>query len=132
LKLLNKNMNTLNVPVSVGELLDKLSILKIKSEKIKDKQKLLHVINEFDLIENISTDFLIIQSVSFHFQDLYEVNKKLWDIEERIRVKERSGEFDSEFIELARNVYLTNDYRFNLKNKINEITNSVIKEQKSY
>jgi len=125
-------MNTLNVPVSVGELLDKLSILKIKSEKIKDKQKLLHVINEFDLIENISTDFLIIQSVSFHFQDLYEVNKKLWDIEERIRVKERSGEFDSEFIELARNVYLTNDYRFNLKNKINEITNSVIKEQKSY
>jgi len=125
-------MNKMNVTVNIEELLEKLSILKIKSEKIKDKQKLLHVINEFDLIENISTDFLIIQSVSFHFQDLYEVNKKLWDIEERIRVKERSGEFDSEFIELARNVYLTNDYRFNLKNKINEITNSVIKEQKSY
>jgi hypothetical protein len=125
-------MNELLIPVSVGELLDKLSILKIKREKIKDDQKLSHIINEFDLIERISSDFLIIQSVSSYFQDLYAVNEKLWEIEERIRIKEQTKEFDSEFIELARSVYLTNDDRFNLKNKINEITNSLIKEQKSY
>ena len=121
---------TLNIPVSVGELYDKYSILLIKQQKIIDETKLLHINNEINFLKNI------IKSLS-SFNDslltkLTEINTILWDIEDKIRIKEKHKEFDKEFIDLARNVYFTNDKRFEVKNKINQLYNSEIFEVKSY
>jgi len=123
----------MKVEVSNGELLDKFSILKIKLEKIKDEFKLINIKNEIDTISKNCEE--IIQSdlrLSVIFEELVSVNESLWDIEDKIRIKEKEKEFDSEFIELARSVYITNDIRFTLKNKINIITSSKLVEEKSY
>jgi hypothetical protein len=125
-------MNQITIPVSVGELIDKLTILKIKTEKITDKEKLKHIVTEYDALEQKAKDLLTHESISLIFAELEIVNKKLWVVEDLIRKKEKNNEFDQEFVELARSVYITNDMRFELKNKINELTNSQIKEQKSY
>jgi len=123
----------MKVEVSNGELLDKFSILKIKLEKIKDEFKLINIKNEIDTISKNCEE--IIQSdmrLSVIFDELISVNESLWDIEDKIRIKEKEKEFDSEFIELARGVYITNDIRFTLKNKINTLTSSKLVEEKSY
>ncbi len=123
----------MKVEVSNGELLDKFSILKIKLEKINDEFKLINIKNEIDTISKNCEE--IIQSdlrLSVIFEELVSVNESLWDIEDKIRIKEKEKEFDSEFIELARSVYITNDIRFTLKNKINIITSSKLVEEKSY
>lgn len=123
----------MKVEVSNGELLDKFSILKIKLEKINNEFKLINIKNEIDTISKNCEE--IIQSdlrLSVIFDELVSVNESLWDIEENIRIKEKEKEFDSEFIELARRVYITNDIRFTLKNKINIITLSKLVEEKSY
>jgi len=123
----------MKIEVSNGELLDKFSILKIKLEKIKDEFKLINIKNEIDTISKNCEE--IIQSdlrLSVIFNELISVNESLWDIEDKIRIKEKEKEFDSEFIELARSVYITNDTRFILKNKINIITLSKLVEEKSY
>ena len=123
----------MKVEVSNGELLDKFSILKIKLEKINEEFKLINIKNEIDTISKNCEE--IIQSdmrLSVIFEELVSVNESLWDIEDKIRIKEKEKEFDSEFIELARNVYITNDIRFTLKNKINIITSSKLVEEKSY
>jgi hypothetical protein len=115
--------------ISAGELIDKISILQIKSEKIKDEAKLDHVTREkYDLLKEA-------QKLNIYqkwLDKIKEVNLKLWKIEDDIREKERKKEFDQEFIELARAVYFTNDERFNVKNEINSWYNSNIVEQKSY
>ena len=117
------------VPVSVGELFDKYTILQIKELKIKDSVKLESVIKERKylkpFVNNYKLDFDVISELS-------EVNLLLWNIEDRIREKERRKEFDDEFIQLARNVYITNDKRSQIKNKINEILNSSLTDIKSY
>jgi len=123
----------MKIEVSNGELLDKFSILKIKLEKIKYEFKLINIKNEIDTISKNCEE--IIQSdlrLSVIFNELISVNESLWDIEDKIRIKEKEKEFDSEFIELARSVYITNDTRFILKNKINIITLSKLVEEKSY
>jgi len=123
----------MKVEVSNGELLDKFSILKIKLERIKDEFKLINIKNEIDIISKNCEE--IIKSdlrLSEIFDELIFVNESLWIIEDEIRIKEKDKEFDSEFIELARSVYLTNDIRFKLKNKINMITSSKLVEEKSY
>lgn len=123
----------MKVEVSNGELLDKFSILKIKLERIKDEFKLINIKNEIDIISKNCEE--IIKSdlrLSEIFDELIFVNESLWIIEDEIRIKEKDKEFDSEFIELARSVYLTNDIRFKLKNKINMITSSKLFEEKSY
>lgn len=123
----------MKVEVSNGELLDKFSILKIKLERIKDEFKLINIKNEIDIISKNCEE--IIKSdlrLSEIFDELIFVNESLWIIEDEIRLKEKDKEFDSEFIELARSVYLTNDIRFKLKNKINMITSSKLVEEKSY
>lgn len=123
----------MKVEVSNGELLDKFSILKIKLERIKDEFKLINIKNEIDIISKNCEE--IIKSdlrLSEIFDELIFVNESLWIIEDEIRMKEKDKQFDSEFIELARSVYLTNDIRFNLKNKINMITSSKLVEEKSY
>lgn len=125
-------MNNIKIPISIGELIDKLSILKIKLEKIDNEEKLNYIKNEFNLLMTISSEFLSNNTIKSLYEEIYEVNKKLWDVEDLIRKKEILKEFDYNFIELSRAVYITNDIRFNIKNKINEFTNSEIKEQKSY
>ena len=122
----------INIQGSVGELIDKLSILQIKLDKITDEYKLNLVNREFALLYNESIPYLGDNMVSKWYPMLVEVNSKLWDVEDKLRVFESEKKFDQEFIELARKVYYTNDERFRLKNKINSITSSEIREVKDY
>jgi hypothetical protein len=120
------------IPVSVGELIDKLSILNVKQSMINDSIKLDYVNKEFELLYNFSSFYLDDDKISALYKDLIEVNSTLWKIEDEIRIKEQQKLFDSEFIGLSRSVYQNNDIRFGLKNQINELTNSEIREQKDY
>ncbi len=120
------------VPVSVGELIDKLSILQVKKIKITNPEKLKYVTEEFDLLFNQSKIYFQVDEVKFLYDSLTEVNSNLWDVEDKLRVFESEKKFDEEFIELARKVYYTNDERFRLKNEINSITSSEIREVKDY
>jgi hypothetical protein len=120
------------IPVSVGELIDKLSILHIKKTKITNIDKLNYVNNEFELLYNFSSVFLNDEEVLKLYHELVETNSKLWDIEDNLRVIETKKNFDINFIELSRSVYFTNDKRFKLKDKINTLTNSDVREQKDY
>lgn len=120
------------VSVSVGELIDKLSILQVKKIKITNPEKLKYVTEEFDLLFNQSKIYFQVDEVKFLYDSLTEVNSNLWDVEDKLRVFESEKKFDEEFIELARKVYYTNDERFRLKNEINSITSSEIREVKDY
>jgi hypothetical protein len=118
----------LEVFVSVGEVLDKISILQIKSERITDASKLANVRRELEHLKDAARDHRQPELES----DLKSVNSHLWEIEDRLREKEKRKEFDAEFIELARAVYITNDRRAEIKRRINEITGSALIEEKSY
>ena len=124
----------MKVEVSNGELLDKVSILKIKLDRITDKEKLVNIQKEYDtlkpyvdeLIENSNTN------LQNHFSSLSDLNSMLWDIEDWIRDCEKRKDFGPEFIQLARSVYTTNDRRSEVKKIINKTTNSELSEEKSY
>ena len=123
----------INIPGSVGELIDKLTILELKRQWTNNSERLKHILHEMSELEklykqNIEKKDEIIE----HRANLYEINRYLWMIEDRIRKKENRKEFDGEFIQLARDVYITNDKRFEVKNKINNLLNSEIKEVKTY
>lgn len=120
----------MQIEVSNGEIVDKLTILLIKKENITDIQKLENIANEIVKIGSASDS--IISRKSKEFINLYEVNKRLWRIEDSIREKERLQQFDEEFIELARSVYFTNDKRAEIKRSINNISGSNLFEEKSY
>lgn len=122
----------ITTPISVGELLDKLSILFIKKNRITNPDKLFQVEKEFSYLQELADPFLGVKDYFNLYDDLVKVNLKLWNIEDEIRVYEKKKQFDDKFIELARSVYYTNDERFEIKNKINLLTNSEIQEQKSY
>lgn len=122
----------ITVPVSVGELIDKLSILHVKKMKISNSEKLAYVNKEFELLYNLSSDYLNDEEITKLYHGLVDTNSKLWEIEDMLRVVETEKKFDSKFIELSRSVYLTNDERFRLKNEINERTSSEIREVKEY
>jgi hypothetical protein len=122
----------ITIPVSVGELIDKLSILRVKQTKITNPDKLTYVNKEFELLYNFSSVYFNNEDISKLYHELVETNSKLWDIEDKLRIIESEQNFDSEFIDLARKVYFTNDERFRLKNQINSITLSEIKEIKEY
>jgi hypothetical protein len=120
-----------SVPVSIGELLDKITILRIKTRRIKDPGKLKNIQAELTaLVEVCGTARIDHQSRLT--RDLEAINEKLWDIEDKIRDKERAKSFDQDFIELARAVYVSNDERFRVKSRINEESGSVYREEKSY
>jgi hypothetical protein len=119
------------VPVSVGEILDKISILEIKEVHIKDAAKLENIKKEKSALQSVCDKEKISYQDSL-FQDLKGVNQELWIIEDDIRLKEKSKEFDEEFIRLARAVYVTNDKRFECKSRINNNYGSVLREEKSY
>lgn len=119
----------MKIEVSTGEIVDKFTILYIKLSVIKDESKLKNVVAEYDYLDDIITSMKIDDT---DIEPLYEVNKKLWDIEDKIRYKEKEKCFDEEFIELARAVYFTNDKRAEIKKQINIKYQSAFVEEKSY
>lgn len=124
-------MAQVSVPVSVGELVDKITILRIKREKIQIEEKRTNILKELGSLEAICEEKNIDLNHE-HVSSLQEINYQLWQIEDDIREKESKKEFDQEFIDLARSVYVTNDRRFVVKSKINEFNGSDFKEEKSY
>ena len=119
-----------NCPVSLGEQVDKLSILRIKQNFIKDPAKLQLIGEEEKRLSEILKELRL--DIDTLLDKLISVNQKLWKIEDDIREKELKEQFDREFIDLARSVYKTNDLRFELKNEINQKYGSAIREVKSY
>jgi len=126
-------MSQISVPVSYGELIDKITILEIKSARIRDSAKLANVRVELDLLsETWGNDPASRTDIAAERGELRGVNEALWDIEDRIRLKEHAKAFDAEFIELARSVYVRNDERAAIKRRINEKLGSTLVEEKSY
>ena len=126
-------MNTILVEVSVGELLDKISILEIKKEKIKDSEKLKFINDEYEVLKdqldkNVKSD----EKIDKLFQSLKEINAKLWIIEDDKRLCEKNSDFSEKFIKLSRDVHFLNDDRAKIKLEINKHTKSKIKEIKEY
>jgi hypothetical protein len=122
----------IQIPVSVGELIDKLSILHIKQTMISDNSKLEFIKKEFELLYNFSSSYLNDEKLLDLYHQLVNVNTRLWKIEDELRIIESQKIFDNKFIELSRLVYKNNDIRFTIKNTINQLTNSEIQEQKDY
>lgn len=122
----------INIPVSYGELIDKLSILEVKKTKIKDSKKLEFIEIEFNELKLICNDLLKNSQVSDLYNNLITVNTNIWNVEEILRELEIEGQFGNLFIESARGAYKNNDLRFKYKNEINKILNSKIREQKSH
>ena len=123
----------LQVPVSVGEVLDKITILQIKLAHISDSAKRANVQNELDaLLPLVASDAFTTNQMQGLVAELKAVNEALWDIEDDIREKEAAKSFDAEFIKLARAVYVTNDKRAEIKKQINLATGSALVEEKSY
>lgn len=121
------------IPVSIGELFDKYSILQIKKERITDINKIELVQREMNYLTPFIEKYLSqMNRSSYILEELKNINEQLWDVEEKIRQKEICEIFDEEFIDLARNVYKKNDKRCQIKNKINTLFNSDIREIKSY
>ena len=123
----------LQIPVSIGEALDKITILQIKLAHISDVAKRVNIQNELDvLLPLVSGDKFATEQMQSLMGELKAVNEALWDIEDDIREKEASKSFDAEFISLARAVYVTNDKRAEIKKKINLASGSALIEEKSY
>ena len=117
----------MKIEVSNGEIVDKYTILEIKKEKCDDQTKLKNILTELNYLTSIVENLNIPQNL---LDNLKEVNSKLWEVEDLIRLCESKKTFDEQFIELARLVYITNDKRFQIKNEINKITQSLIVEEK--
>jgi hypothetical protein len=130
---MRQHMNEILIPISPGELLDKITILQIKSERISDATKVANVRTELGMLEQVWSDTVKddeqIRALS---SELKSINEALWEIEDDIRDEERNKRFSDRFIELARAVYVTNDERANAKKKVNLHLNSSIVEEKSY
>ena len=124
----------IEIPISVGELVDKLTILEIKKEKIQDTNKLININNEYDELTKLAIQLKNKNEEEYTklFNELKTVNLKLWEIEDKIRILESEKIFNEEFVELARSVYFTNDERFESKNKINKYFGSEFTEEKQY
>ena len=121
------------VPVSSGELIDKIAILKIKKKKIFNKSKLKNINNELSLLNEIyKNNFKNNKKLLLYEKKLIKINKKLWDIEDKIRFLESKKNFNQQFIDLARAIYINNDKRSEIKKKINKLTGSQLIEEKFY
>lgn len=126
-------MSLIQTPVSYGELIDKMTILQIKLQEIRDEAKLANVRNELELLEATwANDAASKIDIADETARLLAVNKRLWDIEDNIRLKERAQAFDASFVELARSVYFQNDERAAIKREINLKLGSTLVEEKSY
>ena len=119
--------------ISAAELLDKISILEIKLDNIKDKEKLVEINKEYKSLEETrKSNIEITENLQKLINQLSEINLKLWSIEEKKRICEKNSDFGNNFIQLARNVYINNDKRAKIKSDINKLSGSNIKEVKSY
>ena len=124
---------SIKVELSVGELIDKISILQIKAERIIDRSKLENINKELNALMSLWKDSIYSNNnIESEINDLKAINEELWDIEDKIRDKERNQVFDKGFIELARSVYIKNDRRAEIKRIINSKTGSELIEEKSY
>ena len=131
-KMLNKSKKILT-EISAGELLDKISILEIKLNNIKDKEKLVDINKEYESLEDTrKSNIEITENLQKLINQLIEINLKLWNIEEEKRICEKNEDFGNNFIKLSRNVYKNNDKRAKIKSDINKLLGSNIKEVKSY
>ena len=125
--------NKIYAEISVGELLDKISILEIKQKNLKDNEKIKIVNKELESLNmTLKNDVTMTEEIQSLYQDLKKINSVLWDIEDGKRDCERNKDFGDKFIELARSVYIENDNRAKIKNKINKLSGSNISEVKSY
>ena len=120
----------MKIEISIGEIVDKLSILQIKKNNIEDVIKLENINKEYEYLNDVVFNELKISKEDFF--NLVLINETLWDIEDKIRFKERDKEFDNDFVELARSVYFTNDKRAEIKKEINLKYGSLFVEEKSY
>ena len=126
-------MNKIIVEVSVGELLDKISILEIKQEKIKDPNKLKFIKDEYSILkEQLNTNVKSTDEINKLYKSLKEINSKLWIIEDEKRLCEKEKRFDERFIKLSRDIHFLNDERAKIKFEINTLMDSNIKEIKEY
>ena len=125
-----KYLSTILAPISIGELIDKITILEIK-QKYMTGIKLKNINKEIKLLKNILQEQNLEIDIDL-IKNLKKINKKLWEIEDNIRIKESNQEFDEEFIKLARSVYIENDKRASIKKEINQKYNSDLVEEKSY
>jgi hypothetical protein len=124
---------SIKTEVSVGEFLDKLTILQIKNRKISDPVKLLNVRKEMALLQEMwASSSFAKTDVEEEIRQLTDINEALWDIEDNIRDKEQRGDFGAQFVQLARSVYINNDKRADIKRRINLKTGSELVEEKSY
>jgi len=122
----------INTPISLGELVDKISILIIKQENINDKSKIDNVNKELDFLNKTLSKYVKQDEIQLYLNKLTEINSKLWKIEDDIRDCEKNKIFDQTFVQLARSVYFTNDERAKVKSDINKIFGSELVEVKSY
>ena len=122
----------INTPISLGELVDKISILMIKKKNISDSIKLEHVTKELEFLQKTLKKYISEDEINDFLQKLVNINSKLWNIEDEIRECERNKLFDQTFIDIARSVYFTNDERAKVKNDINKTFGSELVEVKSY
>ena len=130
--MVNKSKKILS-EISAGELLDKISILEIKLEKIKDKTSQKEVDKEYKILKKVQNSSLeLTEKMKTLFNEIKKVNLNLWNIEDKLRICEKNKDFGENFIKLARDVYLNNDKRSKIKSKINEVSGSNIKEIKQY
>ena len=119
--------------ISAGELLDKISILEIKLEKVKGKTNQEEINKEYKILKEVqSSSIEVTEKLKILFQEIKEVNLNLWNVEDKLRICEKNKDFGQNFIKLARDVYLNNDKRSRIKSKINEVSGSNIKEIKQY
>ena len=128
----NKSKKMLS-EISSGELLDKISILEIKLEKVKDKNNLEEINKEYKILKSVqNSNIEATNKIEKLFKEIKEININLWNIEDKLRICEKNKDFGKNFIKLAREVYLNNDKRSRIKSKINEVSGSNIKEIKQY
>ena len=126
-------MNKILVEVSVGELFDKITILEIKKDKIKDKEKLKYIVDEYNLLkEQMVNKVKLNEKLNGLFDTLKDINSKLWVIEDDKRLCEKNSDFGEKFIKLSRDIHFLNDKRASIKLEINNQTGSKIKEIKEY
>ena len=119
--------------ISVGELLDKMSILEIKLEKIKNEESRKKIDQEYQMLKELQKSKIeMTDEIETLFKDIKKVNSNLWSIEDKLRICEKNKDFSQDFIELARSVYFNNDKRSKIKSKMNKISGSNIKEIKQY
>ena len=130
MKNLSFKKKIINAPISIGELVDKITILEIKKNKLQNS-KLENVLKELSFLRKLMEKHQI-EITDDLFTQLKEINLTLWNIEDQIRIKEKNKEFDNTFIELARSVYFNNDKRAEIKKSINQLSNSEITEEKFY